>query len=154
MNERLARVVELADYQLRKGRIEVRLEVSADGARAHADPFQMEQLLLNLVLNGVQAMPGGGTLTLRTRRDGDRVVVEVADTGVGIPEELRARVFDPFFTTRGVGQGTGLGLSVSYGIVRAHGGTIELESETGKGTTFRVILPAAAAPAAEAKELA
>ncbi len=144
MNERLAHVTDLVSYQLKKGGIAVVLDLDRDGAKVLADPFQIEQLLLNLVLNAIQAMPGGGSLTLRTRRSGERIVTEVVDTGVGIPAELRERVFDPFFTTREVGQGTGLGLSVSYGIVTAHGGAIDVESEPGKGAVFRVTLPALA----------
>jgi signal transduction histidine kinase len=146
MNERVARVVELVAFQLRSGRVEVRPELAADGVHVLADPFQMEQMLLNLVLNAIQAMPKGGTLTVRTRRLDDRVLVEVIDTGVGIPEAHRSRVFDPFFTTREIGKGTGLGLAVSYNLVKAHGGTIDLDSEPGKGTVARVTLPAAAAP--------
>jgi signal transduction histidine kinase len=142
MNERLAHVTELVGYQLRKGAIEVVFDLAPAGARVLADPFQIEQLLLNLVLNAIQAMPGGGRLTLRTSSSEERVVTEIVDTGVGIPSELRDRVFDPFFTTREVGQGTGLGLSVSYGIVTAHGGSIDVESEPGRGAVFRVTLPA------------
>jgi len=94
------------------------------------------------VLNAIQAMPDGGTLTLRTRvRDGE-VVAEVEDTGTGIDPSVRDRIFDPFFTTRDVGEGTGLGLAVSDAIVRAHGGTIEVESEPGRGSVFRVRFPA------------
>jgi signal transduction histidine kinase len=146
MNERVARVVELVAFQLRSGRVQVRPELAADGVHVLADPFQMEQMLLNLVLNAIQAMPKGGTLTVRTRRQDDRVLVEVIDTGVGIPDAHRSRVFDPFFTTREIGKGTGLGLAVSYNLVKAHGGTIDLDSEPGKGTVARVTLPAAAAP--------
>jgi signal transduction histidine kinase len=93
---------------------------------------------LNLVLNAIGAMQGGGTLTLRTRVRGGEASVEVQDTGTGIPEEIRDRVFDPFFTTREDGEGTGLGLAVSHSIVAAHRGTIEVESKVGRGTTFRV----------------
>jgi len=93
---------------------------------------------LNLVLNAIGAMPEGGTLTLKTRVRRGEVIVDVQDTGTGIPEAIRDRVFDPFFTTRDVGEGTGLGLAVSHSIVAAHGGTIELDSEPGEGTTFRV----------------
>ncbi|TAM49135.1 MAG: hypothetical protein EPN53_08730, partial [Acidobacteria bacterium] len=91
----------------------------------------------------VQAMPGGGTVTLRTRMTNGNAVAEVVDTGVGIPEAIRDRIFDPFFSTREVGQGTGLGLAVSYSIVSAHGGRIEVESQVGQGAAFRVVLPLA-----------
>ena len=141
INHNLRHVVELADYQLRREGIEVRFELDESDPLAMADHFQMEQLFLNLVLNAIQAMPGGGVLTLSTEvRDG-RIVASVADTGVGIPPEIRDRIFDPFFTTREVGKGTGLGLAVSYSIASAHGGSIEVESEVGKGSVFRVILP-------------
>jgi signal transduction histidine kinase len=129
-------------YQLRKHGVEVRLDLDADGADVMADHFQMEQLFLNLILNAMQAMPDGGTLTLRTRSGaGQSVVTEVADTGMGIDPSIRDRIFDPFFTTRDVGEGTGLGLSVSDTIVRAHGGSIEVESKPGAGSVFRVVLP-------------
>ncbi|HID08623.1 TPA: histidine kinase, partial [Candidatus Micrarchaeota archaeon] len=93
--------------------------------------------------NAADAMHGYGTLTIRTHpsQDGKEVVIEFTDTGEGIPEEVLPRIFDPFFTTKEVGKGTGLGLSMSYGIVKEHGGRIEVETEVGKGTTFRVILP-------------
>jgi two-component system NtrC family sensor kinase len=141
LNERLRQVAELASYQARRNHVEIALELSREEPVVLADRFQMEQLFLNLVLNAIQAMPDGGSLTLRTSRTENRVVAEVKDTGIGIRREIRDRVFDPFFTTRGVGQGTGLGLSVSYGIVTAHGGTIDFESEPGKGSVFRVGLP-------------
>ena len=138
LNHNLRHVVELVGYQLRRANVEVVLDLDADHAVVMADHFQMEQLFLNLVLNAIDAMPEGGTITLRTRvREGD-VVVEVQDTGTGIAEEIRERIFDPFFTTREIGEGTGLGLAVSDSIVRAHGGAIEIDSEIGGGTTFRV----------------
>jgi signal transduction histidine kinase len=98
----------------------------------------MEQLFLNLTLNALRAMPEGGTLTLSTRKKDGKLIAEIRDTGAGIPEEIRERIFDPFFTTREVGEGTGLGLAVSDSIVAAHGGSIEVESEVGKGSVFRV----------------
>ncbi len=141
INHSLRHVVELAAYQLRKGGVEVRLELDSAEPRVMADHFQMEQLFLNLVLNALQAMPGGGDLALRTYRQDAVVVAEVRDTGSGIPEAIRERIFDPFFTTREVGEGTGLGLAVSDSIVAGHGGRIEVESQVGKGTVFRVSLP-------------
>jgi signal transduction histidine kinase len=141
LNHNLKHVVELVGYQLRRAGIEVRFDLDPKGAVVLADHFQMEQLFLNLVLNAVQAMPRGGELVLRTRVADDVVAAEVRDTGTGIPEEIRDRIFDPFFTTREVGEGTGLGLSVSDSIVAAHGGTITVTSTLGTGTTFRVELP-------------
>jgi signal transduction histidine kinase len=104
-------------------------------------PGELNQVWTNLVVNALDAMAGEGTLTLRTARDGDRALVEVADTGPGIPEELRQRVFEPFFTTKPVGQGTGLGLDVSYRVVvTRHGGDLRVRSRPGD-TRFQVRLP-------------
>jgi two-component system NtrC family sensor kinase len=86
-------------------------------------------------------MPDGGKLTISTEREDSYVVVTISDTGVGIAEEHLPKIFDPFFTTKEVGEGTGLGLSICHGIVKEHGGSIEVESEVGKGSTFRVKLP-------------
>src|SRR5262249_27955289 len=112
-----------------------------------ANESRLGQVFLNLLLNAAQAIPDGAAaeheIRIRTRTDPlGRAVVEISDTGKGIPDELRARVFDPFFTTKPVGEGTGLGLSICLGIVRSLGGEILLESEVGKGSTFRVALPA------------
>ena len=109
-------------------------------------PSQLNQVFMNLLVNAGHAIEGSrGIITLRTGRgkghDGEVVWVEVADTGKGIPEDIRARIFDPFFTTKPVGKGTGLGLSLAYGIIQKHNGKIDLSSELGKGTTFRVTLP-------------
>jgi signal transduction histidine kinase len=102
---------------------------------------ELNQVWTNLVHNALDAMGGSGTLTLRTARDGDRALVEIGDTGPGIPEELRRRVFEPFFTTKPVGQGTGLGLDVSFRIVvNRHGGDLRVESRPGD-TRFQVRLP-------------
>lgn len=109
--------------------------------KVNGDQNQLQQVLLNLALNACEAMPGGGTLAIRTKVREGEVVVEVADSGSGIPKEHLDMIFDPFFTTKPVGKGTGLGLSVSYGIVQQHGGTIEVASEEGKGSTFTVALP-------------
>jgi len=102
---------------------------------------RIQQVFFNLILNARDAMPSGGWLTLRTYADADTVVVEVGDTGHGIKRENLRRIYDPFFTTKGIGKGTGLGLSVSYGIVQELGGAIFVQSAPGQGTTFQVALP-------------
>ncbi len=105
-------------------------------------PSQLNQVFMNLLVNAAHAIEGPrGTITVRTGCSGDDVWVEVSDTGKGIPEDVLVRIFDPFFTTKPVGQGTGLGLSLAYGIVQKHNGRIEVSSEVGKGTTFRITLP-------------
>jgi len=114
-----------------------------------ADPNQLQQVFVNIIQNAYQAMPEGGTLRLTTRGLGNEVQIIFSDTGVGISPENIKRIFDPFFTTKEVGQGTGLGLSVSYGIVEQHGGTIEVESKVGVGTTFIIKLPVMEGKAAE-----
>ena len=102
---------------------------------------QLNQVFMNLLVNAAHAIEERGTITLRTGREGDEVWVEIADTGCGIAPEHLQKIFDPFFTTKPVGKGTGLGLSLSYGIVQKHHGRIEVQSEAGKGTAFRVWLP-------------
>lgn len=107
-------------------------------------PSQLNQVFMNLLVNAAQAMPEQrrGTITLRTRADGEAgVCIEIADNGSGIDPEHLSRIFDPFFTTKPVGKGTGLGLSLSYGIVHKHGGRIEVASQPGLGTCFRIFLP-------------
>jgi GAF domain-containing protein/ActR/RegA family two-component response regulator len=129
--------------------------------RVPGDPAELREAMTNLILNAVDAMPTGGTLTITSAVVGDQVEVAVTDTGTGIPEEIRDKIFDPFFTTKGP-QGTGLGLSMTYGIVVRHGARITVDSDEGRGSTFRMIFPlpsdvepppstpAAAPPAAEA----
>ncbi|MFZ2853648.1 MAG: ATP-binding protein [Rhodocyclaceae bacterium] len=104
-------------------------------------PSQLNQVFMNLLVNAAHAIAERGTITLRTGSDADRVWVEIADSGCGIAPENLQRIFDPFFTTKAVGTGTGLGLSLSYGIVQKHHGQIEVESEAGQGTCFRIRLP-------------
>ena len=136
--------------------IELSLEISPDLGHVNADRSQIEQVLVNLVVNARDAMPGGGRLRITTRnRDfgrervekpavlGEHEYVELAviDTGSGMSDSVRARIFEPFFTTKAPGEGTGLGLATCYGIVQQCGGHIEVESRLGRGTTFRVLLP-------------
>ncbi|MFC5300121.1 ATP-binding protein [Azospira restricta] len=109
-------------------------------------PGQINQVFMNLLVNAAQAIETTGTITLRTGTAGDRVWVEISDTGKGIPADIRARIFEPFFTTKPVGKGTGLGLSISRDIVERHGGRLEVQSAPGEGTTFRITLPVGEAP--------
>jgi signal transduction histidine kinase len=106
-----------------------------------ADPAQIRQVLVNLLVNAVQAMPGGGRLEVRTGSETDSVFVVIADSGIGMSEDVRQKLYVPFFTTKDVGEGTGLGLAVASGIVNSHGGTIRVESEVGRGSRFEVRLP-------------
>ncbi len=106
-----------------------------------ADPSQLQQVLVNLVVNAIQAMPSGGAVTIRTRSSPDKVFLAVEDTGVGMSQETQQQLFMPFFTLKEVGQGTGLGLPVVHGIVTAHGGAIEVRSESGMGSSFEISFP-------------
>jgi PAS domain S-box-containing protein len=129
---------------------QVELKTSlADGlALVETDPDQLAQVVLNMAINGRDAMPGGGVLTISTTTVDAQprpfVAVEISDTGTGMDEKTQARVFEPFFTTKDTGKGTGLGLATAYGVVSQSGGRIELDSALGEGSTFRVLLPAAA----------
>lgn len=102
---------------------------------------QVNQVFMNLLSNAAQAIDGRGDIWIRTRRDGDRVRIEVEDNGSGMTEAVREKIFDPFFTTKTVGKGTGLGLSIVHGLIEKHHGQIEVESEVGKGTRFTILLP-------------
>ncbi|MGH6954772.1 MAG: sensor histidine kinase, partial [Alphaproteobacteria bacterium] len=103
---------------------------------------QLRQVFLGVAANALEAMDPAGPLTIRTRRRRDEAEIEVEDEGPGIPDEVLTRIFDPFFTTKPPGQGTGLGLAIAQGIITDHGGRIEVTSRVGKGSTFRVVLPA------------
>jgi GAF domain-containing protein/CheY-like chemotaxis protein len=112
----------------------------ADPAVVVGDAVELREALTNLILNAVDAMPDGGTLTLRTASATDGVTLVVSDTGIGMPESVRSRIFDPFFTTKGP-RGTGLGLSMTYGILSRHGATVDVDTAEGRGTTFRLTFP-------------
>ena len=105
-------------------------------------PSQINQVLMNLVINAAHAIgTQRGTITIKTGCDRDHVTISVSDNGAGIPKDILGKIFDPFFTTKPIGQGTGLGLALSYGIIKKHRGQIEVESEPGKGTRFCITLP-------------
>jgi signal transduction histidine kinase len=123
------------------------LDLAGDVPEMSASSTQLQQVIVNLGNNALDAMGNGGELVIRSRCSGTgEVYVEVQDTGPGIPEAIRTRIFDPFFTTKEVGKGTGLGLSLAFEIVQQHGGTIDVESELGRGTTMRVRLPLGGRP--------
>jgi signal transduction histidine kinase len=104
-------------------------------------PGQLSQVIMNLLINAIQSIPDQGTITISTKRKGEKVQLTVQDTGTGIPKKIRNQIFDPFFTTKEAGKGTGLGLSISYNIIKEHKGEIKVESEPNKGTRFIVELP-------------
>ena len=139
-------VLSLLEHQLRNGSIQVRKELAAPGLIVRGIEYKLQQVFLNLFLNARDAMPRGGWLTIATsvHPDGSAAVVEISDTGSGIPTDQLSRIYDPFFTTKDIGKGTGLGLSITYGIVQEHDGTITCDSAIGKGTRFRLTLPLAA----------
>ena len=142
-------VLALLEHQFKTSSIKVRKELSAPPAIVHGIEYKLQQVLLNLFLNARDAMPKGGWLTIATHFEDARLIMEVSDTGVGIPGEQLGRIYDPFFTTKSIGRGTGLGLSITYGIVQEHGGTLACDSSVGKGTTFTLALPLAAVRAGE-----
>ena len=144
MNDVIERTLRLRGYQMKSSKVTVETELCPELPNVAGDARQLQQVCLNLVINAVQAMTpmGGGMLRLMTHSEAGRVVMDVRDTGPGIPGWAKARIFEPFFTTKDEGEGTGLGLSVSYGIIAAHGGTIEAVESSPEGTTMRVALPA------------
>ncbi|MCC6873104.1 MAG: response regulator [Sandaracinaceae bacterium] len=124
--------------------IQLEVTTSAPGAHVRCDPGQLQHVVMNLAVNARDAMSNGGSLRISTSSVADGVSLVVADTGTGMDARTKARIFEPFFTTKPVGKGTGLGLATVYGIVRETGGTIEVDSVIGRGTSFRIVLPCAA----------
>jgi two-component system NtrC family sensor kinase len=146
LNELIEQTLRLRSYSLRVAGVRVVLHLGPTLPKVTGDPQKLQQVLLNVIANAESAMEGSDAreLTLRTHLDGDRVVIAASDTGRGMPADVRQRIFEPFFTTKPEGVGTGLGMSVSYGIVQAHHGSIDVTSEPGAGTTVTIALPGAA----------
>src|SRR5262249_37165805 len=142
VNALVTRSVELLAHQSRFAMSTIVTELDPAVSDVTANEGQLRQVVLGLAANGLEAMEGRGRLTIRTRHAGEDIVIEFADDGPGIADDVLPRIFDPFFTTKPPGQGTGLGLAIAQGIVADHGGRIEVASKAGAGTVFRVVLPA------------
>jgi signal transduction histidine kinase/FixJ family two-component response regulator len=153
LNEIVERTLALRSYELKVENIVVECDLAKDLPETMADPHQLQQVVLNLLVNAEQALlegRGQGKVGITTRRlAADRISLEVADDGPGIPPEIASRIFDPFFTTKPSGVGTGLGLSIVYGIVQQHDGEITVETPPGRGATFCIELPVVAVPTRE-----
>ena len=146
VNQTVHTALRLVENTLQNQDIVYQAELEDSLPRVFLDPIRIEQVFLNLFNNAIEAMPGGGVLTVSTtletdQTDEDWMVIRVRDTGTGIEKEHLTQLFDPFFTTKEVGEGTGLGLSVSYGLIQEHGGRIEVSSQPGKGSEFQIYLP-------------
>ncbi|MBK7495140.1 MAG: hypothetical protein IPI28_06985 [Candidatus Omnitrophica bacterium] len=139
MNDLVRRTITLLEERFGKANILCETELSPEVPTCYYDETQLSQVLINLMKNGAQAMKEGGVILIRTAISGDKILLEVTDTGQGIEEKNLRRIFEPFFTTKT--KGTGLGLSLAKRVVEEHGGVIRVQSEVGKGTTFRIILP-------------
>jgi len=145
LNDLVEEWIDVIDARCQKKGVEIALVLDRRLPKISGDPFQLNQVLVNIINNAVDAMPAGGRLTIKTRAVKGRVYLEVRDTGIGMNQETLKQVFMPFFTTKDVDRGTGLGLSVVHGIVEAHGGSVKADSHEGKGSTFQVTLPASRA---------
>ena len=142
--------LEMFEQRLEQARIDVMLDTDDRCPNILADPDQLSQVLINLIMNAIHAMPEGGTLRIGIASADNTVKLTVADSGHGIPADALKKVFDPFFTTKEFGKGTGLGLTVVKGILEEHGGSIAVESQEGKGTTFTILLPTVPTPGGSA----
>ena len=147
VNESLDEILSFVEKDARLASVNIHRDYAEGLHPVRIEEIQMQEIFINLVKNAIQAIEGresGGDIWIRTEQcEDNRVVVTIRDNGPGIPEEIRDRLFDPFVTTKQPGKGTGLGLSICYGIIKRYDGEITVESEVGKGSTFRVILPAA-----------
>lgn len=141
LNRVLDDTLQLLELQLHKSSITIEREFADELPEAFGNAGKLQQVFMNLILNARDAMPSGGTLRIETESADHMLLVRIGDTGIGIAAENIAKIYDPFFTTKSVGQGTGLGLAVSYGIVQEHAGRIFVESHPGRGTTFTIKIP-------------
>jgi signal transduction histidine kinase len=143
LNAVVEEVLTLVAHPFRTAQVQVTRNLQKELPAVLGSTNKLQQVFLNLFLNARDAMPSGGIVEIRTAAHNGSVEVEIIDTGGGIPRENLNRIFDPFFTTKSSGRGTGLGLSVSYGIVKEHAGKVDVRSTPGKGTSFRLEFPVA-----------
>jgi two-component system NtrC family sensor kinase len=129
-------------HQKRGGNIKIEIDVEEGLPKVNGDGGQIQQAVIALGTNGIDAMPDGGTLTFRASSRSNSIAIEIEDTGAGIEPENLSKVFEPFYTTKEIGKGTGLGLAVCYGIITEHGGRLSVRSNLGKGSVFTILLPA------------
>jgi len=141
INEVIDKSIDLVSHQASMQNVKIRKETEPNLPKTMIDVGQIQQVFINILLNAIEAMPQGGTLTVSSDMGDGMAAIRFTDTGVGIPKEVLPKILDPFFTTKKQGKGTGLGLSVSYGIIERHRGKLEVKSQVGKGTTFTVRLP-------------
>jgi PAS domain S-box-containing protein len=141
IDELIEGILLVMEKQMKESNIQVQVSFDPETPEIMASTNQMRQVILNILKNAKEAMPKGGTLFVRTSRGDHRILIHIQDTGIGIPEEIKDKIFDAFFTTKQKVKGVGLGLSVCYGIIKDHGGEIKVESEVAKGTTFTISLP-------------
>jgi len=142
LNDLIKEVISLTEQRARYSKVKLVTQLQDDLPMVHVPPSEMQQVLLNMINNSLDAMEDkGGTIEVRSRQEEDFAVIEVEDNGSGIPQAQMAKIFEPFFTTKPVGKGTGLGLSICYGIIKKLGGNIAVESAVGKGTTFHIKVP-------------
>ena len=142
LKESIEKSLLLLEYRLSRSGIEVIKDFSEDDVQVWGDGNHLQQVIMNILMNAIDAMPNGGELQIEIKEENQKWArIAIRDTGIGIPKDDLTRIFDPFFTTKEVGKGTGLGLAVSLGIIEEHGGKIKVKSELGKGTTFSILMP-------------
>jgi two-component system, NtrC family, sensor kinase len=141
LNDLIEEVVGISEQSAKYGNVKIIKHLSPDLPVISVSPSEMQQVLLNLINNAIDAMDKGGKIEITSRTENNFVIVDVADTGHGIPKANLQKIFDPFYTTKPVGKGTGLGLSICYGIIKKMGGEITVNSAVGLGTTFHVLIP-------------
>jgi signal transduction histidine kinase len=146
VNRVISESLSLVEPMLKAARVTVNSQLKDSLPAVYGNSGKLQQVFMNLIMNARDAMPRGGELTIATEAENSTVHVEVSDNGVGIPADHLNKIFDPFFTTKATSRGTGLGLAVTYGIIREHSGSIQVDSVVGRGTTFRLEFPAVRKP--------